>query len=197
MREPSDAQSPLGTIPSANQAVLSMQLQPLRTYLYLRGQTQQNAFVEAVQSVVGAAPPVVANTWADAKPARLLWLAPNEWLLSGPGAAQDAFVPKLRRAFGNLFAAVTDVSDDYAAIEVVGPDARHLLARGCTANLHPCVFGTGCCVQTLLAGADVVIAQTDETPRFEIIARRSAAGHLWSWLDAGARDVRAGAQLNR
>lgn len=162
----------------------------MRGYLNLRGQPEQAAFIKAVRSVIGIDPPVVPNTVVEANEVDIVWLAPNEWLLITAPDTQGDLASALRAAFGNLFAAVTDVSSGYTTLEIGGPEARSLLARGCTLDLHPRVFGPGQAAQTLLAKASVAIVQINASPIFHVIVRRSLAEYLWRWLDDAARDMR-------
>jgi sarcosine oxidase subunit gamma len=85
---------------------------------------------------------------------------------------------------------VTDVSEARTTIVVSGPQARDLLAKGTSIDLHPRVFGSGRCAQTGFAGANIILRQTDDTPTFEIIVLDSFAEHLWSWLAGGCREYR-------
>lgn len=143
-----------------------------------------------MRSVVGVAPPTEPNTTAQGNDMTLLWLAPNEWLLIAPPDTQRDLRAAFASAFGNLFAAVTDVTSGYATLEIKGDEARHLLARGCGLDLHPSVFGPGQCAQTLLAKASVIVVPLDATPGYHVIVRRSMAAYLWRWLDDAAADVR-------
>ncbi|GAB3684629.1 sarcosine oxidase subunit gamma [Salinisphaera aquimarina] len=168
---------------------------PARGILNLRGQTEQKVFTEAVSSMVALELPG-PNASAVNDKLTVLGLAPDEWLLLTAAGDQADLAADLRTAFGSTFAAVTDVSSGYATLEISGAGARELLARGCSIDLHPRVFGTGRCVQTLLAKAGVILMYADDRPVFEVMVRRSLADYLWRWLHDAARDVgfaRAGA----
>lgn len=172
-----------------------MRERPARGYLNLRGQPEQAAFIEAVRTVTGFDLPLTPNTTTMGESLSAVWLAPNEWLLVTPPDGAASLQARLRSTFGNLFATATDVSSGYATLEVAGLQARALIARGCSVDLHPRVFGPGDSAQTLLAKADVILVQRDASPRFHIIVRRSMADYLWRWLDDAARDVAAGGSL--
>ena len=62
--------------------------------------------------------------------------------------------------------------------------------RGVSLDLHPRVFGPGRCGQTGLAGANVILEQTDDRPSFEIAVLNSFADHLWRWLERAGQDCR-------
>ena len=72
-------------------------------------------------------------------------------------------------------------------LRLAGRDARGVLARGCTLDLHPDVFSVGAAAQTGLAKARVLIGLVDAAPVFEIVVRRSFADYLCRWLAHVAR----------
>jgi sarcosine oxidase subunit gamma len=115
-------------------------------------------------------PPMAPNTVAgDA-----IWLGPDEWLVLG-GREED--YPGLP---------VVDVSANRVCLELSGPGAADVLARGCALDLHPSVFPSGRCAQTLVARAQVILYRTDDA--FRLLVRPSYADYLRAWLrDAGAR----------
>ena len=157
----------------------------------LRGDPGDKTFTSAVKKVLGSAPPSEPNRVAESADAALLWLAPDEWwaATSGSGAA---LAEELRDALGGLHCTVTDVSESRTCLRLAGPRARDLLAKGCSIDLHPRVFGPGQCAQTQLAKALVVIHQIGESaedgPAFEIYVLRSFADYLWNWLADAAQE---------
>jgi sarcosine oxidase subunit gamma len=156
----------------------------------IRGEARDPAFAGAVRSVIGLQLPSTPNTFTTAGELACLWLGPNEWLILGPGGGEHEIGGRLRSAFGDLHAAVTDVSEARTAITVAGPRARELLAKGTSIDLHPRVFGPGRCVQAGFAGANIILRQTEETPTFEIFVLNSFADHVWAWLEGACREFR-------
>lgn len=118
----------------------------------------------------------------------VLWLGPDEWLILAPEGASDRVQDTVREALGDDFGAVTDVSCQRTVLEIAGPDARNLLAKGCAIDLHPRSFGRDRCAQTMLARAQVVLVCRDaDTPVFRVLVRSSFARYLADWLtDAAA-----------
>ncbi|HEX6446721.1 MAG TPA: sarcosine oxidase subunit gamma family protein [Streptosporangiales bacterium] len=114
-----------------------------------------------------------------------LCLAPRWWLVTQPPepapGLECGLVAGLRSAGGAAVSAV-DVSAQRTAIDVGGPNARDVLAHGCSLDLHPRAFGPGRCAQTTLAKAQVVLHQCDETPTFRVFVRASFADYLARWL---------------
>jgi sarcosine oxidase subunit gamma len=116
-------------------------------------------------------PPMASNTFADGA----VWLGPDEWLVLG-GREED---------FPDAAAAV-DVSANRVCLELSGPGAAGVLARGCALYLHDSVFPPGRCAQTLVARAQVILLRTGDDA-FRLLVRPSFAPYLRAWLrDAGA-----------
>ncbi|HEY5786310.1 MAG TPA: sarcosine oxidase subunit gamma family protein [Microlunatus sp.] len=117
---------------------------------------------------------------------RVYWLGPDEWLLIGP-ADEVALAEVLRPAGG----AVVDASGQRTVIEISGPYAREVLAKGCALDLHPRVVSAGFAVPTLLAHVPVIIdVRENGDPTLgsaaeisaAIIVRTTFARHLADWL---------------
>ncbi len=163
---------------------------PFLGHLNLRGDAADAQFVSAVSEVLGVAPPLEPNIVAEQGEHALLWLGPDEWLVLTPPDAQGGVLERLRGALADRFGAVTDVSGGQTVITLSGKRAREVLAKGCTLDLHPRAFGPGRCAQSRIAKSAALIRQTDESPAFEIVVRRSFADYLWQWLEDAAREYR-------
>ena len=83
---------------------------------------------------------------------------------------------------GDGFASVVELGSGQTTIEISGPRAREVIAKGCPLDLHPRKFEPGRCAQSRLARSLVTLVQVDATPTFELIVRRSFADYLWQWL---------------
>jgi sarcosine oxidase subunit gamma len=161
-----------------------------RCQINIRGRADDRQFTQALHSVTGLRLPTEANCVSAEGALACLWLGPDEWLILGPGGGEREIAARLRAAFGDIHAAVTDVSEARTTISIAGPRARELLAKGTSIDLHPRVFAPGRCVQTGFAGANIVLRQADDAPTFEMLVLNSFADHVWSWLEGAARDCR-------
>jgi sarcosine oxidase, subunit gamma len=161
-----------------------------RCQIDIRGEAGDAAFAGAVHSVTGLQLPSTPNSFTTAGELACLWLGPDEWLILGPGGGEHEIAGRLRSAFGDRHAAVTDISEARTTITIAGPRARELLAKGTSIDLHPRAFGPDRCVQTGFAGANIILRQTDETPAFEILVLNSFAEHVWAWLEGACREFR-------
>lgn len=110
----------------------------------------------------------------------------GQWFAAAePGEAD--FVPRLRARVAGL-ASVADQSDGRVVLRLRGDRIRDVLAKGVPVDLHPRRFKTGDVASTLVAHIGVQIEQLDEAPTFQLMAFRSLAGSLWSWLTQSAAE---------
>jgi sarcosine oxidase subunit gamma len=198
MSEPIRRESPLVAHINAGLPVrhavpgIAMQELAFLGHVNLRCDAGDAALAAALEGVLGCALPRSPNSLtAGPGPLKVLWLGPDEFLVMTPVGREAPVAQALRRAAGeDAYAAVVELGCGQTVIELAGPRAREILAKGCPLDLHPRVFGPGCCAQSRLARSLVTIAQIDAGPRFELIVRRSFADYLWQWLvDASACEV--------
>lgn len=158
---------------------------PFGTFVNLRGDARDAAFLAAVQNVTGNPLPVEPNRFARGDPT-VCWTGPDEWLVIGdPGS--DTLVTRFHSSTAALHAAATDVSGGNMLLELAGPRARDVLAQGCTVDLHPQQFAPGQCAQTGLARSGVLLLAWTDAPAYRIVVRRSFADYVARWLtDAAA-----------
>ena len=174
------------TAADRGEAGVAMWEAPARTMVTLRGDPGDRGFSDAVKDVAGLDLPREPMTSTSDGDVSILWMGPDEWLVMAPIAARARIFGNLFRALDGMAAAATEVGDAIAVIGLSGPNARDVLAKGCTIDLHPRVFGSGRCVRTLLAKIGVTLHQIGAAPGFEIHVHRSYADYAWRWLeDAG------------
>lgn len=192
MAEPYLRQSPLAHLQlfaagtAAEDAGLVMREHAHRAMVTLRGDGDDDGFRGAVAEVVGFAPPVEPLTSAKSGDQSILWMGPDEWLVVAAPEARDTLPARLSAALEAGHAAAVEVGESMTVIELSGPRARDVIAKGCTIDLHPSVFEPGRVVRTLLAKSGIILHQIDQTPTFEITVHRSFADYTWRWVeDAG------------
>lgn len=156
------------------------------TLLNLRGTAADAAFGAGVEAALGVVLPAAPNTVSQADEMAVLWLAPDEWLVVATGEV-EGLQGNLEDAVSGVFATVVDLSDNYVCIRIEGAQARRVLQKGWTLDLHPRAFGVGQCAQSMLAHAGAILRQTSDVPGYEVIVRPSFAKYTWDWLvDASA-----------
>jgi len=185
MSESESRESPLVQIDLGGcDAAVGVQLHEslFQGHLNVRGRPDNHAFLSAVTRVLGAEPPLQANTFVVAGTSMIYWLGPDEWLIVTQPGQQAALAATLGEALQGVFSSITDVSSGQAIISVSGANARALLEKGCPIDLHPREFAIGDCAQTHLAKAAVLISAVNDAPGYELIVRRSFADYLGLWL---------------
>ena len=127
--------------------------------------------------------PTAPNTWVPAGGGRAVWLGPDEWLLSSTTEAPEELEDRIRAAVLPLGGSATDVSAQRIGLRLRGARVRDVLAKGCSIDLHPLVFGRGSSAQTTLGQAGVVLlALSDAGDDYVLLVRSSFAGYLADWL---------------
>ena len=187
MAEAAAARSPIAALADALAAAraegVTLAEGPARTRFNLRLDPKDGDALTAVGAVLGGSLPRTPNTAAPTVNGKtLLWLSPDEWLVTGPAAEGAQLEDTLRGRLDGRHHALCDVSAMYATLALSGPHAREVLMKGCRLDLHPRAFKPGACVQTALARAHVILHQTDGEPSYEITVRNSFSVYLATWL---------------
>ena len=176
----------LASAESAAQARVEIRVVSNRGFLNLRLDQGDGAAVKDTTQVLGQPLPLASNT-CTAGDHRVYWLGPDEWLIETGADRAARLVSELSEALARYHAALNDVSGGHVALCVSGIDARTVLAKGCTLDLHPGEFGPGQCARTGLAKAVVVLAAIDDAPACTVIVGRSFSDYLCRWLAHAAR----------
>jgi sarcosine oxidase subunit gamma len=166
-----------------------------RTQVNLRGDPGESAFVQAVASATGLALPLEPNTSAASELREAIWLGPDEWLITAPDGEHRSLPAALREVLNGLHHSVVDQSANRTIIEIAGSEARVVLAKGCTLDLHASTFSPPRCAQTLLAKSQVLV-QCVAGDVFRLFVRNSFADYLAEWLVDAAAECAAARVLD-
>jgi sarcosine oxidase, subunit gamma len=136
-----------------------------------------------VSVVLGVDLPTRPGSWVPAGSGRAVWLGPDEWLLTSTTEAPEELETRVRAVVAPLGGSATDVSAQRIGLRLTGSRVRDVLAKGCSIDLHPRVFGRGRSAQTTLGQAGVVLlALSDAGDDYAVLVRSSFAGYLADWL---------------
>jgi sarcosine oxidase, subunit gamma len=139
-------------------------------------------------AILGVEIPTTPSTYVSDDTITAIWMGPDEWLITAGGRSAATLETELRAAVGEDGAAI-DVSAQRTTLRLSGPDAREVLAKGCSLDLHPKVFTKGTAAQTMLGLAGVVlIALDDAGTDYRILVRASFARYLADWLIDAAEE---------
>jgi sarcosine oxidase, subunit gamma len=130
--------------------------------------------------------PTRPNTAWEQGPRAALWLGPDEWLVLGPPGAGPEIVAEYHRALEGLRRSVVDVGANRVALEVSGPRAKDVMAKGCGLDLDRRAWTAGSCAQTLLARVPVILHEREETTG--VLVRPSYSNYLVDWLLGAAAE---------
>ena len=112
--------------------------QSARARLNLRLDPEDAEALTAAGAALGGSLPRTPNTTATTVDGwTLLWLGPDEWLVTGPAEGGAALEDALRARLDGHHHALTDVSAMYATLALSGPRAREVLMKGCRLGRSP------------------------------------------------------------
>lgn len=173
----------LGDVPAGSPQTVRLTELPFRTQVELRADPD-SPVVGRLEAALGVPLPRRTGEVTGGEPRQVLWLGPDWWLVTDDpdqaGGLEPALVTTLRGATGGA-ASVVDVSAHRTTLALSGPHARTVLEHGCSLDLHPLAFRAGCCAQTTLAKAQVILHQTGPDS-YRILVRASYADYLARWL---------------
>ncbi len=130
------------------------------------------------RALVGIEPPPACAQVA-AQGLEFAWMAPNEWLLTGPEQAVTDMLARLDDRGGDDALAV-DLTHARAAFVVNGTDARDVLASLCPLDLWSESFPVHAVARSLLGDAGMFVARLPDAtgvPRFRIVVDQTMAAY--------------------
>jgi sarcosine oxidase, subunit gamma len=134
-------------------------------------------------AILGLDLPTTPSTYVSNDTLTAIWMGPEEWLITAGARSAAALETMLRAAVSEHGGAAIDVSAQRTTLRLSGPDAREVLAKGCSLDLHPTVFTKGSAAQTMLGLAGVILIALDDTGTdYRILVRASFARYLADWL---------------
>lgn len=131
------------------------------------------------QAVTGIAAPR-ACTQIEEQGLAFAWLAPGEWLATGPEAAVAAWVERTMALGADDLLAI-DFSHARTIFVLEGADARAALAAHCPLDLWSEAFPVNAVARSLLGDTGMFIARladAGDDARFRIIVDQTMAGYL-------------------
>jgi sarcosine oxidase subunit gamma len=133
----------------------------------------------AAAELLGVELPAAASTYVKNADTTVIWLGPDEWLVTGTALAGPELEERLREAVASHGGAAVDVSGQRTTLRLRGSHSRDVLAKGCALDLHPPAFGEGTAAQTMVGQAGVILLAVDGTGSdYRILVRFSFARYL-------------------
>ncbi|MCB6185413.1 sarcosine oxidase subunit gamma [Leeia sp. TBRC 13508] len=157
---------------------------PLRGFTTLRGDANDPAFVSAVESTLKQSLPVKPSTFSFGPSGTVIWLSPDEWLITGPKEKNTSLMQSLEAALGEQHVQVVDNSGGYTMVYLTGKEhvtsLRHLGVYDFE-SIEP-----GQAISTVISKINVTVYRHDNKGFF-VIFRRSFADYVWKIIERTAK----------
>lgn len=110
----------------------------------------------------------------------VMWAGPDQYFVKSADHVEGALASELKRKL-QAKASIVDQSHSRVLLRLIGPKARHVLAKGTPVDLHPDLFPIGHSAVTQMAHVGVHLTRVGEEA-FELLVFRGFAESFWDWL---------------
>ena len=166
---------------------------PLLGYISLRGNSQNAAFVSAVNSAFSVKLPTQPCSMVYTEWGSILWLSPDEWLITCKRDQRASLQQSLEAALAGIHSQVVDNSGGYTTVQLKGKNASDVLHHCTVYDLN--MLQTGKVVGTTFGKLSLYLHQHEDG--YSLVFRRSFADYIWRYLERSALPYGFGiAQLN-
>lgn len=162
---------------------------PFTTKIGLRAVPGSDAHAALAEAIGVGLPDAVGETTGTADGVAVLWLAPDEFLAVAPPDRHD-LLAGLLSALGEFPGQVVDLSANRTMLEISGPSAAEVLAKGIPVDLHPRVLGPGRAITAML-GPVPVLLWCVAAATYRVLPRASFAEYTARWLLDAMREYAA------
>lgn len=159
---------------------VTLSLAARRTILDLRG--EGNDFADAIYRTTKLHLPKPNRVTSEGDHS-LFWLGPNEYFLIAPEDQKENLKNDLSQSMHGFHHAIVDLSESRTIFNLTGNQARDVLMRGMSIDLHPREFAAGQCVQSSLGKVNILLHQISDEPSYDIYVWNSFADYTWRWLE--------------
>jgi sarcosine oxidase, subunit gamma len=178
-------ESPLAATVVPENTYVSIREITERGMIDLRGLTSDRKFMAAAKSVLGVdlpKTPRTSATWGDIK---VLWLSPDQWLVTCARAKAQELADDLSAALVGVHSLAVNVSDMRAIIRLEGERVREVV-MGSTLDLTDGTYGPGTVRRMRFAEIAALLSIVEDTV-IDIYIFRSYATYAWEFLAKAAR----------
>jgi sarcosine oxidase, subunit gamma len=157
-----------------------------RGMIDLRGLTSDRKFMSAAKSVLGIdlpKSPRTSATWGDI---RVLWLSPDQWLITCPHSKSQKLADDLSDALKGVHSLAVNVSDMRAVIRIEGDRVREVVMKGTSIDLMDGDYTPGT-VRRMRFAEIAALLHIVEDSVIDIYVFRSYADYTWEFLVKAAR----------
>jgi len=156
---------------------------PYLGYISLRGNAADPAFVTAASTAIGVPLPLRPCTLAASNGVKVLWLAPDEWMIVCARQQLAGLVGRLGQALKDIHSQVADNSGGYTQVIVQGRNALDVLQHASVYDFAP--LDAGRVVGTTFGKSSVYVHRQGDG--YCLMLRRSFADYIWRYLVRAAK----------
>ena len=161
---------------------ISIEELPFVGKLNLRGNPKDKDFLSNVGSILKTVIPLDPNTKIQNKDFQVIWLSPNEWLLSFIN--NDIFIEILNKLYNQLDpekTSVTDISENKTIIRIEGNHTSELLRKFMVIDIDNVLNDNSRVAQTIFVKIPIIIIRNhfdEEKQSFDVHVNRSHTKYL-------------------
>ena len=136
--------------------------------------------------LINAILPVQPNTYVTNDNVKVIWLGPNEWLITN----NQNLYKNLKNELGDIQASVTDVSENRTVIRISGDKIFKLLSKFLVLDLEKNLPDESSCAQTLFVKVPVLLVRNNnekQIPEIDIFTNRSHANYIYNLIVDGSQ----------
>ena len=136
--------------------------------------------------LINAILPVQPNTYVTNDNVKVIWLGPNEWLITN----NQNLYKNLKKEIGDIQASVTDVSENRTVIRISGDQIFKLLSKFLVLDLEKNLSDESSCAQTLFVKVPVLLVRNNnekQIPEIDIFTNRSHANYIYNLIVDGSQ----------
>lgn len=161
--------------------------------LNLRGNIKDKEFLSNVGSILEVLLPLDPNTKIQNKHFQVIWLSPNEWLISFIN--NELFVKTLNALNHKLNpekTSITDISDNKTIIRIKGLGVKDLLRKFMILDIEKILLNNSKVAQTIFVKVPILIIrnhQVELEESYDILINRSHTTYLKNLLVDGCNQI--------
>lgn len=170
---------------ASGEAGIELAERPFIGKLILRGDA---ARIAPLIQESGIALPAMPCTSTVAGGLTALWLGPSEWLLLTPEGEEKSISSAIESGLRGVHFQLAEVTDHYTVIRLGGAQARQLLMKLTTLDMHPRAFLGGAVKGSIFGRVQATLHLPAGETAFDLIVRWSHADYLWCLLAMAGRE---------
>ena len=159
---------------------------PFINKINVRIDNNDNKNIIKCGKLINAILPVQPNTYVKNENVKVIWLGPNEWLITN----NQNLYNNLKSEIGDIQASVTDVSENRTVIRISGEQIFKLLSKFLVLDLEKNLPDESSCAQTLFVKVPALLVRNNnekQIPEIDIFTNRSHANYIYNLIVDGSQ----------